>query len=167
LVGSDGSRLSVDGPKQLAISSIQQQLRRTAANTRAGDEQERATDHRHSDAAFRAGGQGGKDKTVSASTPTGAAAVGGGGTGAAVKNNSYSWYRLEIVNRSITDEAKREAIRAHLVWLADKLDEEALDHQLLTLKYELLAATDSKLTEDLRARAQTIQANKLQVEEEP
>src|SRR6266446_3849758 len=34
LVGSDGLRLHVDGPKQLAISSIQQQLRRAAMEER-------------------------------------------------------------------------------------------------------------------------------------
>jgi hypothetical protein len=80
---------------------------------------------------------------------------------------SYSWYRMEIVNRSITDEAKRDVIRAHLVWLANKLDEDSLDHQLMTLKYELMAGTDASLTADFKMRAQAIQANKADIEEEP
>jgi hypothetical protein len=39
LVGSDGLRLHVDGPKQLAISSIQQQLRRAVVEESNGDEE--------------------------------------------------------------------------------------------------------------------------------
>ena len=74
---------------------------------------------------------------------------------------------MEIVNRSITDEAKRDVIRAHLVWLANKLDEDSLDHQLMTLKYELMAGTDASLTADFKMRAQAIQANKADIEEEP
>ena len=74
--------------------------------------------------------------------------------------DSYSWYRLEITNRSITDDAKREAIRAHLIWLASKIDDDALDHQLITLKYELMAATNNGLEDDLKGRAHGLQANR-------
>ena len=61
---------------------------------------------------------------------------------------------------------EREAIRAHLVWLASKLDDDTLDHQLITLKYELMASTNPALTDDVKARAKAIQANKVEVEDE-
>jgi hypothetical protein len=93
----------------------------------------------------------------------GTAATGGGKE---KKPDSYSWYRVEITNRSITDEAKREGIRAHLVWLASKLDDDTLDHQLITLKYELMAGADPVLADDAKARAKAIQANKAEVENE-
>ena len=81
----------------------------------------------------------------------------GGGKGE--QPNSYSWYRVEVTNRSTTDETKREAIRAHLVWLASKLDDDTLDHQLMTLKYELMAREDPNLADDVKARANAIQAS--------
>lgn len=82
------------------------------------------------------------------------------------KPDSYSWYGVELANRSLTDEARRDAIRAHLIWLASKLDEPKLDHQLITLKYELMAGTDANMASDFKARAQLIQASKVDVEEE-
>ena len=96
---------------------------------------------------------------------TGTVNTSGGGGGKA-KPDSYSWYRVEVTNRSITDEAKREAIRAHLVWLASKLDDDTLNHQLITLKYEFMAAVDAALAADVKARAQAIQANKTEIKEE-
>ena len=84
----------------------------------------------------------------------------------APKPSSFSWYKAEVVNRSITDETKREAIRAHLIWLATKLDDDTLNHQLFTLRYELMASSDVGLAADLKARALAIQAGKVSVEEE-
>jgi hypothetical protein len=73
---------------------------------------------------------------------------------------------VEVTNRSITDEAKREAIRAHLLWLGSKFDDENLHHQLITLKYELMAGTDANMADDVKTRANAIQANKVEVKEE-
>jgi VWFA-related protein len=70
------------------------------------------------------------------------------------------------VRKAVNGNAKREAIRAHLVWLASKLDDDALDHQLITLKYELMAGSDPALADDVRTRAKAIQANKAEVEGE-
>jgi hypothetical protein len=76
--------------------------------------------------------------------------IGAAGPSGTAKPESYSWYRAEIINRSITDEVKRDAIRAYLLWLADKLDQDSLDHQLITVKYELMAGTDASLTADFK-----------------
>jgi hypothetical protein len=158
LVGSDGVPLHVEGPRQLAISSIQQQLRRVKTKElfvgdKAGE---------NDSATATAAGSGSGTTTVGDTTTSTAT------TGAGKEKNadSYSWYRVEVTNRSITDETKREAIRAHLVWLASKLDDDTLDHQLITLKYELMAGSDPNLADDLKARAKTIQANKAEVENE-
>ena len=70
---------------------------------------------------------------------------------------------MDITNRSIADETQRQAIRAHLLWLASKLDDDVLNHQLLTLKYELLAASDELLEQDLKTRGESIHANKISV----
>lgn len=156
LVGSDGVPLHVDGPKQLAINSIQQQLRRANGREEGlGESDEQVSDDSSSGASNVLG-----ECTGTATVRSDA------GAGATAKPESYSWYRTEIVNRSITDEAKREDMRAHLVWLADKLDEDSLDHQLITIKYELMAGTDAGLAADFKMRARAIQANKVDVEEE-
>ncbi len=157
LVGSDSVPLHVDGPKQLAISSIQQQLRRAKTQDKSNGSREC--------------GSGTVLRETKDSGITGDAGNGGTVTsirsgGKDKKRDSYSWYRVEVTNRSITDETKREAIRAHLVWLASKLDDDALDHQLITLKYDLLAGSDPTLDDDIKTRAKSIQANKIEVEEE-
>jgi hypothetical protein len=160
LVGSDSVPLHVEGPKQLAISSIQQQLRRaktkdadkageSGSGTELGEAKEAGT--------MSVGNNGGTVTTTDTDIRSG---------GKEKKPESYSWYRVEVTNRSITDETKREAIRAHLVWLASKLDDDSLDHQLITLKYELMAGSDPTLANDVKTRAKAIQANKAEVEEE-
>jgi hypothetical protein len=154
LIGSDGSPLHVQGPKQLAISSVQQQLRRRrAADVSVATAQAVQSDS--SPVGVREDAPPFVD-TKPVSSPS----------NSPVSASSYSWYKAEITNRSITDEAKREAIRAHLVWLAARLDDDNLHHQLISFKYELMAATDSTLAADLKARAQAIQANKVSVESE-
>jgi hypothetical protein len=160
LVGSHGIPLHVEGPKQLAISSIQQQLRRaqpqeigrveeSCAGADLGEFERTRT--------MAVGSGEGNVASASASVTS---------RGKDKKSDSYSWYRVEVTNRSIVDEAKRDAIRAHLVWLASKLDDGMLDHQLITLKYELMAGSDAGLAEDVKTRAKAIQANKADVEEE-
>jgi hypothetical protein len=79
---------------------------------------------------------------------------------------TFSWYRLTITNRSISDEAKREAVRAHLVWLASKLDDDTLNQQLITLKYDLMAETNADLAAELKIRAAAIDASTVAVEDE-
>jgi hypothetical protein len=160
LVGSDGIPLRVEGPKQLAISSIQQQLRRAKTQDK-----------------LNGTGESGSRTELGEAKQTGTERVGDNGETVTTpdthhrrsdqgeKPESYSWYRVEVINRSITDETKREAIRAHLVWLAPKLDDDALDHQLITLKYELMAGSETTLAEDVKARAKGIQANKVEIEE--
>ena len=71
-----------------------------------------------------------------------------------------------MTNRPIADEARREAVRAHLLWLASKLDEDELDHQLMTLRYEINAATSGEFADELRQRAEGIQAGKVNIEED-
>lgn len=161
LVGSDGLALHIEGPKQLAISSIQQQLRR-----RTNGEPFHGDTGRHSgsntEIMFPNGGTTRDAKNAVAVSPNSTSELASEGK----KTHSYSRYKVELTNRSITDEAKRDAIRAHLVWLASKLDDYALDHQIITLKYELMARTDSNLAAEVKARAQAIQANKADVEDE-
>jgi hypothetical protein len=164
LVGSDGVPLHVEGPKQLAISSIQQQLRRPKTTEFSSRERFGGIDSRTETDVLK--GAGTASSRSDDTTVTGPVADGASGS-QAKKPESYSWYRVEVTNRSITDEAKREAIRAHLVWLASKLDDDTLDHQLITLKYELMAGTNPALTDDVKTRAKAIQANKAEVENEP
>ena len=152
LVGSDGVPLHVEGPKQLAINSIQQQLRRA-----------KTKEHVPGDKA----GESGSGGAIDGGSGIGGTSVGGNGVTGGEKGNQpnvYSWYRVEVTNRSITDETKRQAIRAHLVWLASKLDDDTLDHQLITLKYELMAREDPNLSDEVKLRANAIQANKAEIE---
>lgn len=153
LVDAAGTRFSPDSPGQLAINSIQQQLRRAQLEPKPEDESEEAAvgEERHGpvEAAHRP--QGEPDMSGVGAEPTPAA-------------KRYSWYRLDVINRSITDEARRDDLRKHLLWLASKLDDDSLDHQLLTLKYELNAAASETLSEDLRQRAASLDAAKCEID---
>jgi hypothetical protein len=42
------------------------------------------------------------------------------------------------------------------VWLASKLDDDTRDHQLITLKYKLMAGADTNPANDVKARAKAI-----------
>jgi hypothetical protein len=165
LVGSDGARLRVESPQQLAISSIQQQLRRAESKKNSSDVGSEALGDEKKDTVT--GLDGGADGTgIGGSDSKKNAEANGSGTSDGTKPTSYSWYRVEVTNRSITDEFKREDLRAHLLWLASTLDDDSLDHQLITLKYDLMAGTNTDLATEIRARAQRIQANKTVIEEE-
>jgi hypothetical protein len=74
------------------------------------------------------------------------------------KHDSYSWYSVELTNRSIVDEHKRDEIRKHLIWLATQLDDDSLDHQLITLKYDMMSCSDPMLAADVQTRAAAIDA---------
>jgi hypothetical protein len=53
-----------------------------------------------------------------------------------------------------------------LRWLASKLDDDALDHQLVTLRYELNAATSEQFAADLDQRAGALDARcRIEVDE--
>ena len=147
LVDGAGVRFSPDSPGQLAINSIQQQLRRAQPEPQPEPEP-------HPEGGVPQG---------EGERPSGGPASGqpGGGHGAGdggPAGTTYSWYRLDLVNRSITDDAKRDEVRTLLRWLASKLDEDALDHQLVTLRYELNAATSEQLATDLSQRAGALDA---------
>ena len=161
LVAADGSILEVNTPQQLAINSIQQQLRPAAAKAivAAGNTAKKGDDSDGTEAGTSSTASGGGEEKGDDTSQTGS-------TGWAAPPDTYSWYRMEIVNRSITDEAKREALRSHLRWLASKLDDDGFSHQLLTLRYELLAATDDGLAHDFSSRAQGLQATKFSVDKE-
>jgi hypothetical protein len=156
LVGSDGSRLHVEGPKQLAISSIQQQLRRVQIEPLAQDPSPEASHAPQTEFTE----QSWPEQSAATQNPLPLAPAKPEGPA------SYSWYKLDVINRSITDEEKRDAIRAHLVWLAHKLDDETLHHQLITLRYELMSATDTLFTSEIKARCAAIQANRVTIDQE-
>ena len=101
LVGSDGARLRVESSKQLAISSIQQQLRRAmgedisnADSDPVGKSKTDASD----------GLDEGTSNTLTGRSGGKNVEAGGTGTSDVPKSTSYSWYRIEVTNRSITDE---------------------------------------------------------------
>ena len=164
LIGSDGSTLHVESAKQIAINSVQIQLRRRISQTM--DQSGAATDRTND------GPRGLGESTPGQTGPTsnGNEPLTTGPHDRVIRDgmkkpDSYSWYSVELTNRSITDEAKRDNIRRHLIWLAGRLDDDALDHQLITLKYDLMAGSDPALTADLENRATAIDA-KVQVREE-
>ena len=162
LIGSDGGTLNVGSPDQLAISSIQQQLRRAGSPSVPAIAEDTTT----SPAVTNAGTSSAEPAVIGSD----AADKGPSSEGAEASTTSapktYSWYRVDVTNRSIADEARREAVRAHLLWLASKLDEDELDHQLMTLRYEINAATSGEFADELRQRAEGIQAGKVNIEED-
>lgn len=147
LVGSDGNRLQVASPAQLAISSIQQQLRR--AETAHPPDHDRI-DKPGGDTGGASGDGPTKPSEPKKPTPT-----------------SYSWYRLEVTNRSLADDTTRDQLRAQLMWLADLLERDDIDPQLVTVRYELMAATSDDLATQIRSRGEIIDANRVQIEAEP
>lgn len=162
LVGSDGGTLNVQSPGQLAISSIQQQLRRAQAASVST-----STDDTTTITAVGAADTSASESAVIPGDPAGKTpSTEGDGTTTTPAPKTYSWYRVDITNRSIVDEDRREAVRAHLLWLASKLDEDELDHQLMTLRYEINAITNRQFADELRQRAEGIQAGKINIEED-
>ena len=153
LVDGTGTQLSVGSPAQLAISSIQQQLRHAQPEPYSG------------------GGEGSGGRGVA---PAGTSveelklqvedAAGKVDATPSPAAEGYSWYRLDLLNRSITDDVKRDEVRALLVWLASKLDDDSLNHQLVTLKWELNAASSAQFAEDLRQRAKSLDAARCEIE---
>jgi hypothetical protein len=142
LVDGSGARFSPESPGQLAINSIQQQLRpaRGEQETEVDPQPERGTAESERARPF------GDSAARSSPIP----AIAGHEQPQPTK---YWWYRLGVTNRSITDDAKRENVRKLLLWLASKLDDDSLDHQLVSLKYELNAAASDQLAKDLAQRA--------------
>jgi hypothetical protein len=172
LVGSDNSPIQVVNAQEIAINSLHQQIRKRRPPSEAhGDSDFAITDV---DADSDLGTTADKDDaptTVPAATTGGnAAATTSSNANVAMgrvkqKANSYSWYTVELENRSIVDEVKREDIRNHLRWLAAQLDNDQLDHQFITLKYEIMAAANPGLAADVKARANALDA-KVQIRDE-
>ena len=141
IIGSDGERLHVATPALLAISSAQQQIREVEA---FGEKPEPTEEDKNPGGPSQPpGGDGDRD---------------GGGPPAPSKPRTYSWYKIDLANRSVFDEAKREEVRKMLLWLASVLDRDDCDPQLVTLKYELMAGTDTGLETDLKSRGQVLGA---------
>jgi hypothetical protein len=153
LVDGKDARFSPDSPGQLAISSVQQQLRRSVPESQPTSET----------GAVDAGPGPAAPTTASPETASEGQREAGTPRSTSV---AYAWYRLHIVNRSITDDAKRDEIRRLLLWLASRLDDDSLDHQLLTLRYELNAAFSDDFAESLLERAKSLDAAKSEVERE-
>jgi hypothetical protein len=147
LVDGAGVRFLPDSPGQLAINSIQQQLRRVQPEPQQKPEPRAAAGAPQEEREQPSGGPAPQERAGVQDTAD------DGHAGA-----SYSWYRLDLVNRSITDDAKRDEVRTLLRWLASKLDDDALDHQLVTLRYELNAATSEQFAADLSQRAGALDA---------
>jgi hypothetical protein len=150
LVDSSGARFSPESPGQLAINSIQQQLRPARPPTPESEPE----------LAPKAGSTNGieKERPASGSAPAKPSASPILAGHERLEPTSYSWYRLSITNRSITDNAKRDDVRRLLLWLASKFDDDSLDHQLLSLKYELNAASSDQFADDLGQRAASLGA---------
>ena len=66
---------------------------------------------------------------------------------------------------ALTDPAARDQVRSHLRWLAAAIDDPGLSPQLLTLRYELMAADATELRDDLADRASQIDAT-LRIDED-
>jgi hypothetical protein len=155
LVGSDDSRLHVDNAKQIAISSSAQQIRkRMPAEPK---DEGRGTDTDGETA--RGETQNGHITETDSSTRSGTPVV------VKKKPESYSWYGVELPNRSIVDESKREEVAKLLRWLASQLDNDEFDHQLVSLKYEMMIGSNPVLAADVESRANALQA-KIIVREE-
>ena len=70
------------------------------------------------------------------------------------KPASYSWYKIDLANRSVLDGAKREEVRKMLLWLAGTLDRPDYNPQLVTLKFEMMAGSDEGLKTTLKERGE-------------
>ncbi len=165
LIGSDGSSLHVDNAKQIAISSAQQQIRKLQpkAPEHNGDGDgavDLTTGNRNGSEAEERKPVGVQDAVSTDERGDGTRGSNVGDTSGGVKKHagSYSWYGIELTNRSITDEAKRDDICKHLRWLISQLENEEIDRQLITLKYDLMAGTDSYLASEIEARGSALQA---------
>jgi hypothetical protein len=154
LIDSAGARLEPQNPDQLAINSIQQQVRRARPTTSDdATTQSEVPDEHGATGHAQQGGTAGSPPTGEHVEPK------------SKELDSYSWYRLDIVNRSIADSTRREDVRKVLLWLSAKLDDDLLDLQLITLKLELNAASSDELSHELEQRAKGVDANRWGVEE--
>jgi hypothetical protein len=150
LVDRAGTRFSPDSPGQLAINSIQQQLRP------ARPEPEPEPELEPPPGGVAVGGE--RERPIGLSHPARFASVPIIAGYERPESAGYSWYRLTITNRSITDDARRDEVRKLLLWLASKLDDDSLGHQLVSLKYELNAATSKGFADDLGQRSASLGA---------
>lgn len=157
LVDSNNTPLHVDNPGQIAINSSQQQIRRrqeqeSEDSDTKGDAKDETEDRRGDDSGSgqkeedQQGDQGGSTRTDVEQN------------GKAKQPTEYAWYGVEVTNRSIVDDTKREEIQRHLRWLVAQLDDASLDPQLITFKYEFMAEANNDLTADVESRAASLGA---------
>lgn len=153
MVSPDGSVLHAQNPGEIAISSSKIQLRRVALNAAAPQPDTTTADRE--DATPEP-----KDASalVSPIPPGGSQPEAPKANDGHAKAESYAWYRFEISNRPISDEAKRDEIVKHLQWLRSQIQGSAIDPQLISLKYDLLAGRDPDLIDQLEDRANALQA---------
>lgn len=147
LIDGAGVRLEPQNPGQLAINSIQQQLRRARAIGAA--EEPGVNEVPGSKETDNGGHLGGTSDATAKSDDL---------SSGAKEPTAYSSYRLDLINRSLADVAKREAIQKVLMWLHSKLDDDGLDPQLITLRIELNAAVSEALASELEQRAKGMDA---------
>ncbi len=158
LVASDDTVLHVDNAKQIAINSVQQTLRKVSPREEqtfgetSPSESDSSTTNTSTSIVYS------PLTTTTSGDQIGKPGADASGTAEAAQPDSYSWYGVEIANRSITDVSKREEIRSHLRWLMAQLDVDGFHHQLISLKYDLLAETNPALQEDVEERARALNA---------
>jgi len=162
LVDGSGLRFEPQNPDLIAINSFQQQLRRVGTS---GTRSEAELDD---DANL---GESGGDPSFGGATALDRRGQTEGGRSVRTNDepsvvDTYSWYRLEFINRSIVDPSIREKVQKLLVWLSTALDDDSYDHQLLTMKIELNAATSGRLADDIKQRAEDMETSRWSVEED-
>lgn len=160
LVGSDGSPINVASAKEIAINSLQQQIRRRQRKPVASTATGIGADVAGADGTTTGSDGVVRDETASFGNESDTPGSHDAATteGMKPKADSYSWYSVEVTNRSISDEAKRQDIRAHLRWLTSQLDKDELDHQLISFKYDLMAGSDPDLVAEVTSRANALDA---------
>ena len=77
-----------------------------------------------------------------------------------MRNFSDDCLQAEAIPERVKDFGRFR--RAHAI--ASKLDDDSLDHQLVTLKYELNAASSEHFATDLIQRAKLLEASRCEVE---
>jgi hypothetical protein len=164
LIASDGSEIQIQTAKEIAINSAQQQIRprqpkdvASASKTNGAVEDAGLALDVSTSAEQEIVNNGGSMHSGNR-IATSTSSVSATSDDLKTKHDSYSWYSVELTNRSIVDEHKRDEIRKHLIWLATQLDDDSLDHQLITLKYDMMSCSDPMLAADVQTRAAAIDA---------
>ena len=139
LLDGAGNRLDPQSPDEIAIQSIQQTIQR------------------HTESDDRSDGQHGVQ------TPEDGTSDDPGDD--SDEHESYAWYRIAVRNRSITDPDRRELTRKALLWLVAVLDDPTRGHQLVSLKFDLLAGKDQDFGGDFERRRDSLGLDTVEIED--